>query len=302
MVRAVPFHCTVAPERKLVPFTVKVNAAPPAVAEVGLRLVIAGVGTLIGSIAAVDGLPPVFTTVMLAFPALAIKFTGTAAVNCVGLTNVVTSAAPFHCTAAPERKPVPLTVSVNAGPPALTEAGLRLLMTGVGPLMGNVAAADGLPPVFVTVTLALLALAIRLAATAAVNCVELTKVVVSGVPFHCTTAPARKFVPLTVSVNAAPPAVAEIGLRLVMVGVGAVSGNAIAADGLPPVLIAVIFALPALAIKLAGTAAVNCVELTNVVVSAVPFHWTVAPDRKLVPLTVRVKAVPPPSPKSDSGW
>ncbi len=40
-----------------------------------------GVGTLIGSIAAVDGLPPVFTTVMLAFPALAIKLAGTAAVN-----------------------------------------------------------------------------------------------------------------------------------------------------------------------------------------------------------------------------
>ncbi len=81
VVRAVPFHCTVVPGRKLVPFTVNVNAAPPAVAEVGLRLVIAGVGTVIGSVAAVDGLPPVFTTVMLALPALAIRLAGTAAVN-----------------------------------------------------------------------------------------------------------------------------------------------------------------------------------------------------------------------------
>ncbi len=81
VVSAVPFHCTVAPERKLVPFTVKTNPAPPVAAEAGLRLVIAGVGTLIGSIAAVEGFPPVFTTVMLAFPALAIKLAGTAAVN-----------------------------------------------------------------------------------------------------------------------------------------------------------------------------------------------------------------------------
>ncbi len=60
---------------------------------------------------------------------------------------------------------MPLTVSVNAAPPALADAGLSLLMTGVGPLMGNVYVADGLPPVFVTVTLALPTLAIRLAAT-----------------------------------------------------------------------------------------------------------------------------------------
>ncbi len=145
-----------------------------------------------------------------------------------------------------------MTVRVNAGPPALTEAGLRLLMTGVGPMMGNVAAADGLPPVLVTVMLALPALAIKLAGTSAVNWVELTKgvvsrlvaflfgsltngnlaeptsVVVNGMPFHCTTAPERKPVPLTVSVNAAPPAVAEIGLRLEMTGVGRLTATLLA--------------------------------------------------------------------------
>ncbi len=60
--------------------------------------------------------------------------------------------------------------------------------------------------------------------------------------------------PFTVNVNAAPPAVADDGLRLVMVEVGAVIGNATALDGLPPVLTAVMLALPALAIRLAGTA------------------------------------------------
>ncbi len=62
---------------------------------------------------------------------------------------------------------------------------------------------------------------------------------------------------MTVSVNAAPPAVADTGLRLVTVGVGTVIANAAAADALPPVLIAVMLALPTVAIKLAGTAAVN---------------------------------------------
>ena len=91
---------------------------------------------------------------------------------------------PFHCTIAPERKPVPFNVNVNAAPPTVADAGLRLVITGVGPLIENAAAAEGLPPVLIAVMLALPALAIRLAATAAVNCVELTNVVVSAVPFH----------------------------------------------------------------------------------------------------------------------
>jgi hypothetical protein len=55
----------------------------------------------------------------------------------------------------------------------------------------------------------------------------------------------------------------------------------------------VIDAGPALAIREAGTVAVSCVEETNVVTSAVPFHFTVEPETNLVPLTVRVKSTPP---------
>ena len=54
----------------------------------------------------------------------------------------------------------------------------------------------------------------------AVSCVELTYVVLRSEPFHLTTDPEVKFVPLTVSVNADPPAVTEEGFRPVVVGTG----------------------------------------------------------------------------------
>ncbi len=122
-----------------------------------------GVGTVMENGVAVEGLPPVLTAVTLALPGAAIRLAGTIAVNWVALTNVVVRAAPFHCTVAPERKPVAFTVSVNADPPAGVEAGFRLVITGVGALIRKVVAADTLPPVFIAVTLALLAVAIRLA-------------------------------------------------------------------------------------------------------------------------------------------
>ena len=86
--------------------------------------------------------------------------------------------------------------------------------------MVNVAEADVAPPGFTTVTLAVPAVAIRLAGTAAVSWLVLTNVGVSAVAPHCTFAPETKFVPLTVSVNATPPAVAEDEFRLVIVGGG----------------------------------------------------------------------------------
>src|SRR5207245_8994222 len=55
----------------------------------------------------------------------------------------------------------------------------------------------------------------------------------------------------------------------------------------------VIDAVPAVAMRAAGTVAVSCVAETNVVVSAVPFHLTVEPDAKLVPFTVSVNCGPP---------
>jgi hypothetical protein len=92
---------------------------------------IVGPGVLIGSISAFEDTPPVFTTVMLALPVLAIRLAATDAVSSVALTNTVESGEPFHCTVAPERNPVPFTVSTKAGPFADAELGFRLEMTGM---------------------------------------------------------------------------------------------------------------------------------------------------------------------------
>src|SRR5260370_4777626 len=290
VVSAVAFHCTLVPLMQFVPLTVRVNPAPPAGTEFGLRLLIVGGGGLMAKTAGAD-VPPLVVTVIFAAPGLAIRLAGTLAVTCVALTNVVVSAVAFHCTLVPLMQFVPLTVRVNPAPPAGTEFGLRLLIVGGGGLMAKTAGAD-VPPLVVTVIFAAPGLAIRLAGTLAVTCVALTNVVVSAVAFHCTLVPLMQFVPLTVRVNPAPPADTEFGLMLLIVGSGGLMVKTADAD-VPPLVVTVIFAEPGLAIRLAGTLAVTCVALTNVVVSAVAFHCTLVPLMQFVPLTVRVNPAPP---------
>src|ERR1041385_132282 len=74
---------------------------------------------------------------------------------------------------------------------------------------------------------------------AACNCVLDMNVVVRAVPLNCTTAAGSKFVPFTVNVNAAPPAIAELGLSNAIcgvdpvgAGVGAGVGNGTGVGGL----------------------------------------------------------------------
>ena len=207
------------------------------------------------------------------------------------MTNVVVNAVVPHLTVAPETEYVPLIVSVKAAPPAFAELGFRLVTVGDGGLMVNVDPGDT-PPVVVTVTLAVPAVAIRLAETAAVSWLALTNVVVNAVVPHFAVVPETKFVPLIVSVKAAPPAFAELGLKLVIVGGGGIMVNVAPAE-VPIIVVTVTLAVPGVTIRLAGTAAVSMVELTYVVATAVPFHFTFAPEPKLVPLIVRVKAAPP---------
>jgi hypothetical protein len=89
--------------------------------------------------------PAVVVTVMLAVPEFTIKLAGTAAVSCVGLTYVVPREAVPHMEVAAEVKAVPLMVSINPAPPAVTEAGVRLVIVGSAGLMAMTAEADQPP-------------------------------------------------------------------------------------------------------------------------------------------------------------
>jgi hypothetical protein len=80
----------------------------------------------------------------------------------------------------------------------------------------------------VTVTASRPVAAMLAAGMLAVNCIELTKVVASADPPKFAIEAATKFVPLIVSVKAAPPAMALFGEIVVIVGMGA--GGCLSSD------------------------------------------------------------------------
>lgn len=299
--RLAPFQFTRVLVKKPVPLTVSVKPPPPAVALAGAIDVIVGTGLLIVNGVGPELPPPGagLNTATGLGPAEAISLAGTAAVSFVLLTKVVVSGIPWipNCTTDVETKFVPLTVRVKAGPPAVALVGEIVAIDGRGLFTVNVAAADVPPPGagFVTVTLNVPAVAISAAAIAAVNCVALTNVVVFAVPLKLTVEVDTKFVPFTVSVNAAPPAVALLGERVVMVGNGLLMVKVADAEVPPPGagFVTVTLIVPPVAISAARMAAVSCVALTNAVVFAAPLKFTTAPLTKPVPLTVSVNAAPP---------
>jgi len=79
VVRAAPFQFITAPVTKLVPFAVKVKAAPPAFALAGDKELIVGAGLLIGNVQAPEVPPPGagLVTVTLAVPVLLMSLAGT---------------------------------------------------------------------------------------------------------------------------------------------------------------------------------------------------------------------------------
>jgi hypothetical protein len=142
-----------------------------------------------------------------------------------------------------------------------------------------------------TLTSALPAVAMSAADIAAVSCVEETNVVGRSVPFQRTTESVTKRLPLTVSVNIAPPALADAGLRLEIVGTPGLLIVKVRALEVPPPGEGVntfTCAVPARAMSEAGISAVNFVAKTNVVERPAPFHCTTELVTKLLPLTVSV--------------
>jgi hypothetical protein len=132
---------------------------------------------------------------------------------------------PFHKTCEVERNCLPVTVSVNALPPAVALAGDSTLAVGAGfegALIVKVCEPDVPPPGagFTIVTLGVPALAKSLEGTCAVRLVLEVKVVARAVPFHSTTEEDMNPVPVAVRVVAAAPAVAVVGLIELNAGVG----------------------------------------------------------------------------------
>jgi hypothetical protein len=200
---------------------------------------------------------------------------------------------------APFTKLVPFTVNVNEAEPAAILVGAIELTTGVRLFTVNVTAVDVPPPGvgLVTVTGGVLAAAISLARITAVNEVELTNVVTLALLLKFTTDVETNPVPVTVSVNCAPPALADDGDNKVTVGAGLVvelTAKLTAVDVPPPAgFVTVTGAVTGDTTSVAKIAAVTCVALTNDVTLALPLKFTTAPVTKPVPFTVSVNAPEP---------
>jgi hypothetical protein len=94
---AEPFHCTLVPETNPAPFTVRLKAGPPAVAEEGLRDKMAEPPVIVNVTVVDISQGPVLETLILATPGVAIREAGTVANKAVPLPTVA-SGDPFHCT------------------------------------------------------------------------------------------------------------------------------------------------------------------------------------------------------------
>ena len=204
------FQRTSAVLTKLLPLTVSANAALPAGAVTGFKLLITGSGLIIAKLTAVEVPPPGagLTTVMEAVPAPAISGAVMTAVNWDEETKVVGRGKLFQRTSAVLTKPLPLTFSVNAALPAGAVAGIKLLITGSGLIIAKLTAVEVPPPGagLTTVMEAVPALTISAAVMDAVNWDEEINVVDRGELFQWTSDVFTKRLPLTVSVNADPPA------------------------------------------------------------------------------------------------
>jgi hypothetical protein len=149
------------------------------------------------------------------------RFAGIDAVSCVEERNVVLSDKPFHVIIEPLMNPLPLAVSENAGPPAATLLGEMLVSVTGTAVMVNVAAFDTRPRACAVMD-AVPGSAINAAGTVAMICVALTDVMLSAVVFQNSDVPLSKPLPLAVSVNAGPPAMAVEGAMLLMVRLGVI--------------------------------------------------------------------------------
>lgn len=121
---------------------------------------------------------------------------------------------------------------------------------------------------------------------------ELRNIVGRFTPFHRTSEPVTKPLPLTVNVNDGLPATIELGTSAVIAGVGLTMLMDSAFDVPPPKpsalggVTTVTLAVPAFNISVAGICAVACVAEITLVARGLPFHCTTDVLTKLTPVTV----------------
>ena len=220
--------------------------------------------------------PPFVETVTFATPTAAMSAAVMAAFKVVLETNVVACAEPFHSTVEDEMKLLPDTIRVKAAPPMMAEPGVNEVIPGTAGVIVNVRTEEVPPPGegLTTVTLAVPVEVTSPAVMAAFKLVLETKVVERALPFHWTVEVGKKFVPVTVNVNAALPATTEVGLTVVRVGEGLSTVNVCAPDVPPPGagVETVTLTVPVVAMSAVVICAVSWVLDAKVVVRGLPFH------------------------------
>jgi len=228
---------------KFVPVAVSAKSPPPIATLAGAILVSVGasggdctslagldvLGAVILRLALFDIHTPLvqdawFATWTTTAPWVTTSVASSAILTCVVESTITVRAWPPTVAVAPAANPAPVAVRMKAPLPAVTLAGLRLLMLGVGLTLATVSGrAPDVPPPGAgvdTVMLGIPATAISLAGMAAVSCVDETNVVVRPAPLTWTIELFVKLEPVAVRVKAAPPADAAVGLMLDRTGAG----------------------------------------------------------------------------------
>jgi len=134
LVRLEPFHMTCEEVTKPLPSTVKINAAPFALAEEGLRLTMAGTGLAIVNVLEFEVPPPGvgLRTVTAAVPLVAMSEARMTAVNRDDDMKVVVRSDPFQRTVEVGTKPAPSMVITKFAPPTRVVLGTRRVIAGAG--------------------------------------------------------------------------------------------------------------------------------------------------------------------------
>ena len=128
--RGLPPTRTVELELKFVPVTVSVSAALPAATVLVERSLAPGTGLFTVKVVTREGLPPGLATITKGVPATAIALAGTATCNCVAFLYAAETGVDLKVTIELGVNPVPVRMSVNAGPPAVALAGTNAPITG----------------------------------------------------------------------------------------------------------------------------------------------------------------------------